>query len=425
MKKVLVKCKGAAFAPLDEFVWFQGELKTLSDEAYKKLKHQILELGFSEPLSIWINGNDLTLINGHQRVLTLKRMRDEGHEIPYIPYSIVEAENYEEAKRKVLSLASNFGKITEQGLVEFVSDTTITLEELKDEFMLTDIKIEDLPELREIEVNSHTRMIGGEKEEIEDDVPEIEEDKEPTTKLGDVWLLGKHRLMCGDSTNEIDVENLMNGEMADMVLTDPPYGVSIVKSNMVGADFGVAKKGKYKKVIGDETTNTAKRFYENCKVIGFKNFIIWGGNYFTDFLEPKNSWVVWNKRGDTGIENTFADGELAWSNIGFPVRIHHQLWNGMIRAGEKEKRVHPTQKPIALAEFCFDLIKNCNSVFDGFGGSGSTLIACEKTLRKCFMMEFDPFYCDVIIARWEKYTGQTAILESSLSKLKKKANGTK
>ncbi len=101
---------------------------------------------------------------------------------------------------------------------------------------------------------------------------------------------------------------------------------------------------------------------------------------------------------------------MAWSNLSHPVRIHGQLWNGMIRSGEKDKRVHPTQKPIALAEFCFDLMKYCKSVFDGFGGSGSTLIACEKTNRKCFMMELDPHYCDVIVARWEKFTGKQAKL---------------
>lgn len=241
----------------------------------------------------------------------------------------------------------------------------------------------------------------------EDAIPER---VEPRTKLGDLYQLGEHRLLCGDSTNIQSVERLMNGEKADMVFTDPPYGVSVVKSNMVGADFGVAAKGNYKSVLGDETVDCAREFYNTCISVGFEDLIIWGGNYFTDFLPPSGSWVIWNKRGDTSIVNTFADAELAWSNIGFPARIHSQLWNGMIRAGEKDKRVHPTQKPIALAEFCFELSKNCTSVFDGFGGSGSTLIACEKTNRKCFMMELDPHYCDVIIARWEAFSGQKAVL---------------
>lgn len=242
------------------------------------------------------------------------------------------------------------------------------------------------------------------------DADEIPDEVEPIAKLGQIYKLGNHRLMCGDSTSKEDVSKLMDGEMADMVFTDPPYGVKVVKSGKVGADFGVAKKGQYKEIINDETTDCAKLFYETSKSLGFKNFILWGANYFTDCLEPKNSWVVWNKRGETSIKNTFADCELAWSDIGFPCRIHSQLWNGMIRSGEKDKRVHPTQKPIKLAEFCFDLLKECKSVYDGFGGSGSTLIACEKTNRKCFMMELDPHYVDVIIARWEKFTGQKAEL---------------
>ena len=242
------------------------------------------------------------------------------------------------------------------------------------------------------------------------DLDEIPEKIEPKAKLGQIYKLGDHRLMCGDSTDEASILKLMDGQKADMVFTDPPYGVRAVKSGKVGADFGVARKGKYKEIANDETTDCAKSFYFVCKKLGFKNFILWGGNYFTDFLDPKNSWVVWNKRGSTDIKNTFADVELAWSDVGFPARIHNQLWNGMIRSGEKEKRVHPTQKPTNLCEFCFGLIKDCKSVYDAFGGSGSTLIACEKTGRKCFMMELDPYYIDVIIARWEKMTGKKAEL---------------
>lgn len=248
-------------------------------------------------------------------------------------------------------------------------------------------------------------------EKYEDqDLDEVPEEVEPIAKLGQIYKLGNHRLMCGSSTDKEQVLKLINNENIDMVYTDPPYGVKVVKSGKVGADFGIAKKGKYKEIINDETTDCAKEFYTISKELNLKNFILWGANYFTDCLEPMNSWVVWNKRGSTDIKNTFADCELAWSDIGFPCRIHSQLWNGMIRAGEKDKRVHPTQKPTALAEFCFDLLKESKSIYDGFGGSGSTLIACEKTNRKCFMMELDPHYIDIIIARWEKMTGQKAEL---------------
>ena len=123
-----------------------------------------------------------------------------------------------------------------------------------------------------------------------------------------------------------------------------------------------------------------------------------------------DSWLVWDKRVDSGIRNTFADGELAWVNFHTPVRIYHQLWNGMIREGEHDQRVHPTQKPVRImSEILQDFTDDGASVLDLFGGSGSTLIACEQLNRKCYMMELDPHYCDVIIDRWENLTGNKAV----------------
>ena len=110
------------------------------------------------------------------------------------------------------------------------------------------------------------------------------------------------------------------------------------------------------------------------------------------------------------MRNNFADGELAWCSFHTPVRIYHQMWNGMIREGEKEKRVHPTQKAVRLlANIINDFSNDEETVLDLFGGSGSTLIACEQTNRRCLMMELDPKYCDVIIKRWETLTGKKAV----------------
>ena len=249
-----------------------------------------------------------------------------------------------------------------------------------------------------------------EENEVIEDNFEAEPPKEPKAKLGDIYQLGNHRLMCGDSTKLEDVEKLMNGNKADMVFTDPPYGINVVSDNgEVGANFGVAKKGNYSKVIADDTTDTAKKSYEILKTICNK-LILWGGNYFIDFLEPSDGWLIWDKRVDSGIKNTFADGEMAYCNFHTPIRIYHQLWNGMIREGEKDKRVHPTQKPIKmLSEILQDFSKENETILDVFGGSGSTLIACEQLNRRCYMMELDPKYIDVIIERWEQFTGKKAI----------------
>ena len=243
----------------------------------------------------------------------------------------------------------------------------------------------------------------------EEEVLEAKEDdfdealpEQPKTVLGDLYEIGEHRLLCGDSTDSDTVAKIMNGEKADMVFTDPPYGISVVKNDKVGADFGVAKKGKYSEVIADDTTETAKDFYDTCISLGMNKFIIWGGNYFTDFLPSSDGWLIWNKRAGTDIRNTFADGEMAWCSFHTPVRIYDQLWNGMIREGEKSKRVHPTQKPIRmLSEIIQDHIKGLN-IFDGFLGSGSTMVASHQLKRKCFGIELDPKYCDVIIKRMIK-----------------------
>lgn len=238
--------------------------------------------------------------------------------------------------------------------------------------------------------------------EAEEDDYEAPSEIKTDIVLGDLIEIGHHRLLCGDSTDSDAVARLMDGQKADMVFTDPPYGIKVVKSEMVGADFGVAKKGKYSEVIADDTTDTAREFYDTCVALGMDRFIIWGGNYFTDFLPFSDSWLIWNKRGDTGIRNTFADGEMAWCSFHTPIRIYNQLWNGMIREGEKDKRVHPTQKPIKmLSEIIEDHVKG-TLLFDGFLGSGSTMVAAHQLNRKCYGMELDPKYCQVIVDRMHK-----------------------
>jgi DNA modification methylase len=220
--------------------------------------------------------------------------------------------------------------------------------------------------------------------------------------LGDLFEIGEHRLLCGDSTDSDQVAKLMNGQKVDMVFTDPPYGISVVKNDMVGADFGIAKKGQYKPIANDETKDVAQEFYQTCVSLGMDNFIIWGGNYFTDFLPFSDGWLIWNKRAGTDIRNTFADGEMAWCSFHTPIRIYDQLWNGMIREGEKEKRVHPTQKPIrTLAEIIEDHIKG-KIIYDGFLGSGSTMVASHQKQKICYGIEMSPYYCQTIVDRMKK-----------------------
>jgi DNA modification methylase len=232
--------------------------------------------------------------------------------------------------------------------------------------------------------------------------------------LGDLFEIGEHRLLCGDSTDSDQVAKLMNGQKADMVFTDPPYGISVVKNDMVGADFGIAKKGQYKPIANDETKDVAEEFYQTCISLGMNDFILWGGNYFTNFLPFSDGWLVWNKRAGTDIRNTFADGEMAWCSFHTPIRIYDQLWNGMIREGEKEKRVHPTQKPIRmLGEIIDDHIKG-KIVYDGFLGSGSIMVASHQKQKICFGIEMSPDYCQVIVDRMKKLDPSLIIKKNGL-----------
>lgn len=243
--------------------------------------------------------------------------------------------------------------------------------------------------------------------EEDNEAPEVQE--EAITKLGDVWKLGEHRLMCGDSVSITDIDNLLNKNKIDMVYTDPPYGID-ESTNRTTREGGLPKLGKhrdYDKIIGDSSTQTAIDAYNLCVSYNVPTMVWWGANYYCHVLPPTGNWCVWDKREEEKQRDMNSDCELAWVKSKFnSVRIFRHLWKGLIKASEHgQARVHPTQKPIELALWCFkEYGKESKTILDLFGGSGSTLIACEKSKRKCFMMELSPYYCDVIIARWEKLT---------------------
>jgi len=256
----------------------------------------------------------------------------------------------------------------------------------------------ELTALSEVEIRDYVDGPLGTPSSEDDVVPPVP--KKAKTKTGDLYILGEHRLLCGDATKAEDVEKVMAGGKADAVVTDPPYGKNVVKSGMVGANFGVAKKGRYAAISGDNVVPDIRFLLELSTQV-----LVWGGNYFADQLPPSGSWLVWDKRRETGIENTFADCELAWTNVGGPARVYRQLWNGMIREGEHDKREHPTQKPVALLVWC--VTKTPGNILDPFLGSGTTIIAAEKLNRKCYGIEIDPGYCDVIVKRFADFQGRS------------------
>ena len=279
-------------------------------------------------------------------------------------------------------------------------------------------------ELAEIETIDMTLLGFDDKEEetpqevVEDDFDE-EPPAEPKAKYGDIYQLGRHRLMCGDSTKTNDVEKLMDGCKADMVFTDPPYGMNLDTNydEMFSADTSHRKTGKrFKNVIGDHEDFSPKFIESIFENLAEANEVfIWGADYFSELIPNRKdgSWVVWDKRTNETMDkvtgNTF---ELCWSKQKHKRLIARILWSGHhgMQTDDTKKRVHPTQKPVKLVSWFFEKWgENAKSVVDLFGGSGSTLIACEQTNRRCFMMELDPKYIDVIINRWETFTGQKAV----------------
>ena len=253
------------------------------------------------------------------------------------------------------------------------------------------------------------------KEGLTDD-DEMPEKVETICKTGDLWQLGNHRLLCGDATKREDVERLMGGEKADMVFTDPPYGINLdtdyasYHKPMPQQLPNYIRDKKYPQIIGDTIKFNPEfllSFFQNTDEI-----FLWGADYYHHSLPDIGCFLVWDKSSDAA-EGIFGSAfELCWSKQKHKKEVARIFNKGMYsRHGEGEgKRLHPTQKPIRLALWFFERWgKNANIIVDLYGGSGTTMIACEKLGRRCFMMEIDEHYCDVIIQRWQNFTGKQAV----------------
>ena len=283
-----------------------------------------------------------------------------------------------------------------------------------DEQMLADLGAEFNVDLVEMGFDFDIEEEESEGLTDEDDVPETPE--EPTAKLGQIWKLGDHRLMCGDSTSIDEVNQLLENKRADMVHTDPPYGVSY-QSNMR------TESDKFEVIKNDDVFLDIAPVIDACSSgwcfvwTSWKVLTKWI-DLFSSFGYPTNQ-VIWAKGGGGigDLKRTFSSdyetalvwhrgAELTGKRIG-------SVWK--VDKDGAGTYVHPTQKPVALPEEAIDKT-TCKgqTVLDLFGGSGSTLIACEKTNRKCRMMELDPKYCDVIIKRWEDFTGKKAELINAI-----------
>jgi DNA modification methylase len=365
---------------IDKILINPNNPRLIKDDKFKKLCKSIQEFPEMLELRPIVVNKDMIVLGGNMR---LKACQEIGlTEVP-----IIVAEN-----------------LTEEQQREFLIKDNVSGGEWDWDILANEWEVEQLEEWGlDVPINLETEL-----EAVEDDFNE-EPPEEPITILGDLYEIGEHRLLCGDSTDSDLVSKLKNESIIDLVFTDPPYGISVVQGSKVEGNKGfgsvgggkIVKAKNYSEIIGDDTTETAKEFYQTCISLGMENFIIWGGNYFTDFLTPSMCWIVWDK------ENTgnFADVELAWTSFNKAAKLYKWQWNGMIRKGDKniegKTRVHPTQKPVGLFSEIFNDF-DFNICFDGFLGSGSTMVASHQLKRKCYGMELDPKYCDVIVKRMIK-----------------------
>lgn len=400
---------------IDKLIPYARNSRTHSDEQVSQIAASIKEWGWTTPVLV---DEDGSIIAGHGRIQAARRLQ-----ITQVPVMV--ARGWTEAQKRAYVIADNKLALNAGWDNDLLALEFAELGEAGFDLELTGFTDDEIKAMMPVEVAD-----GLTDEDAMPDVP-----AEPVTVLGDIWIMGRHRLMCGDSTSIDAVDKLMDGNKVDMVFTDPPYGISIVKCSKIGGDkpFGskdsrgtdgatnVVKANLYAPIAGDDTIDVAIEAIQVIKTLSAKVEIIWGGNYYAQALENSSCWIVWDK------ENTgnFADAELAWTNQKTAVRIFKHMWNGMVKASEHgQKRVHPTQKPVKLAEWCFEQYgAECKTVLDLFCGSGSTLVACESSGKTGYMMELSPHYCDVIVKRWQDFTGKQAIHAESGKTFDEVVNG--
>lgn len=391
---------------VDSLVPYARNSRTHSDEQVAQIAASIKEFGFLNP--IIVDGEN-GIIAGHGRVLAAQKLGLES--LPCI-----EADHLTDAQRKAYIIADNKLALNAGWDDELLR---IELDELGEAGFDLELTGFSLGEIEALQVDPEPE----EGLTDEDSVPEPPE--VPVTVEGDVWLLGNHRLMCGDSTSIDAAMILLQDKPADMVNTDPPYGISY-QSN------GRTKSAKFDVLKNDDVFLDIAPVIHACS----KGWVfVWTSwkvlrewlDQFESFGYPTNQ-VIWSKGGGAmgDLKGSFAsdyETALVWNR---GAELTGKRIGSVWKVGKDgaQTYMHPTQKPVELAEEAIDkTTRTGDRILDLFGGSGSTLIACEKIGRIAYLMELDPKYCDVIIKRWQDFTGQQAILESSGQKFEEVGNG--
>lgn len=407
------------YVDIDSIKPYKNNAKLHPKEQIEQIKKSIEQFGMDDPIGVWNN----EIVEGHGRLIACQELGFK--EVP-----IIRLDHLTNEERKAYTLAHN--KLTMNS--DF--DLDILNEEL---FSFENIDMSDFG------FDIDTKIT--EYEVVEDDY-EIEPPEEPKAKVGDIYQLGKHRLMCGDSTDEKDVERLGGGQLLDLFFTDPPYNVDISNSDGLKIMNDNMEDNAFKQFLLDSfksATNLLKKggafyiWYADSEDLNFRNAclendliikqcLIWVKNGFNfgrqDYKWQHEPCLYGWKNGDGHyfVEEynhpTVIEDELDFEKMKkeeMKQLLEEIFSDNVAKTIIKENKplkndLHPTMKPVRM---CAKLIKNSTregeKVLDLFGGSGSTLIACEQINRICYMMEYDPVYVDVIIDRWEKFTGEKAV----------------
>ena len=390
------------YIPIGDIKPYKNNAKIHTAEQIEQIKKSIEEFGMNDPIGIW--GKDNIIVEGHGRLIACL---DLGYdEVP-----VIRLDDLTDEQRRAYTLIHNQTTMNTGFDIDILNEELDNIEIDMSNYGF-DIEIDDIEE---------------EKEIVEDDIPDVPD--EPKAKLGEIYQLGNHRLMCGDSTSEEDVSKLMNGVKADMVFTDPPYGVSYTGGMKI--ENGKIESNGKKQIKNDalDYENLYRFLYDvftnlkNNTITKSALYVFYAHSRTREFLNAfhdaglkQRSIIIWHKTsggfGDFMAQYMNAYEPCIYGSNGESVNWYGATNEKTVWDIDKEKKcdLHPTMKPIeVVARAINNSSKKGNVVLDLFGGSGSTLIACEQLNRKCYMMELDPHYIDVIIQRWENFTGEKAV----------------
>lgn len=376
------------FRKVTDLIPYVNNSRTHSEEQVTQIASSIKEFGFTNPILIDDEGG---IIAGHGRLMAAKKLG-----LTEVPTIVLEGLTEAQKKAYVIAdnrLALNAGWDT--------TSLTAELERLKELDFDLDILGFDIDELNDLLKPDEIEGLTD-----EDDVPDVPEN--PITVEGDVWVLGRHRLMCGDSTSIDAVERLTNGQKVDMVFTDPPYNIDYQ---------GVSDKRD--KIKNDKMSDQDFLDFLRQSLMGCETMYVccsWQYSHLfkqamIDLARAPKAMIVWNKVNPAQhLDKYFKQHEIIfyYGDFGGQKTLRGDVWE----LKRQRNTVHPTMKPVELIDMAMVDQPDKRVVYDAFGGSGSTMISCEKNHRDCRMMELDPKYCDVIIKRWQDFTGQEAVHEN-------------